>query len=517
MKRRFLGVAILIAIVTGSVFAQSIPGGIDTSLVTDILDAANTDVTIKDFYDVINSGFESPQSQSTQGLFASDADDFINPTAYTGLELQKWFGMASFAATEKATLGYAAKLGGLYLGVFYSGDFWTHVKAVDSSENFANNNWLGTTAKKLNYVAPAFRNEDDFPYNQFAILIGVADMGFRLSFITTHQIFQAEEAIITGTGVPAAGLGSTVGNSFKSYLEEYGLISPQLAWGFAKDLTKVGIRPWFTFDLHFYRDYVKYQGYQLVGGNYSTRKEYIGRSNNYVAPEFNLGLGGLTLGEKDGWSTSLDLTLGLLIAGFENEYNYNDSNGDNAIKTIKGISYGTNLAELSASLFTLTPSLGTEWKGEKLSLKANLDLNFGFLGFEMTSMAVYNTSGDLRNNGPTAKIAGFAFTPDIQLAAQWQLASKLSVNVGGRININAVTVLTADGKNYDGVGNEIANSEYQNIAATFGETENHLTLGVTINPIDNLSIQINAFDTIDFYPLDAGVFKSASILISVKF
>jgi len=495
MRKRILGIAILIVAIAGSVFAQSIPGGLDTKKIT------STTVEVKDFFDIYADGFESPQSQSTQGLFASDADDFIVPTAYTGLELQKWFGMASFAATEKATLGYAAKLGGLYLGVFYNGDFWTHVKAVDSEEVYVT--WLGSAnTKKLSYTAPNFRDEDDLPYNQFAVLIGVADMGFRLSFITTHQIFQKEEIRLGG-------------NSYALYLEEYGLVSPQLAWGFAKDLTKVGIRPWFTFDLHFFRDYGKTQGYTNAGGSWATAREVIVRSNNWVAPEFNLGLGGLTLGEKDGWSTSLDLTLGLWIAAFENEYNYTDSSGYNAIKTIKGTGQGS-LAELSASLFTLTPSLGTEWNGEKLSLKANLDLNFAFLGYERTPMTVGNTAGDLWKNGTAEKISGFAFTPDIQLAAQWQVASKLFVNVGGRININAVTVLTTDETGYvnDGV---TTYTDVQNIETSFGETENHLTLGVTINPIDNLSIQINAFDTIDFYPLDAGVFKSASILISVKF
>jgi len=514
MKKKFIGIAVLITVMAGSVFAQSIPGVIN-------VDSSNSNINV---FDILGSGFESPQSQATQGLFTSAADDFITPTAYTDVGLKKWYGMASFADTSIATLGYATKFGGgggeegeggggLYLGLFYSGSFWANVKAFNYSEGTTS--WLGSTKNVRSYTsAPTFTATDPSPYNQIAILIGVADMGFRLSFITTHQIFTINDDTLLGT------------TPYKTYKDEHGIISPQLAWGMAKDLTEKGIRPYFTFDLHFFRDYQISEQYVQSGGNYVVSEPSVGRSNNAVAPEFNLGLGGFTLAEKDGWATSLDLTAGLLIVGFDNEYNYTDSNSKKDIKKIKGIGgSGTSLAEISASLFSIAPSLGTEWIGEKLSLKANLDLNFGFSGLDMNPMEVKNNAGDLQKDGTTAKAAGFAFNPDLQLAAQWQLASKLFVNAGGRINLNAVTVITTEGKIYND-GNEVANSDYKSVATTYGDTENHFTLGVTLNPITNLSIEattglavsnktsnnMNVFST-----GNEGLFNFASILVSLKF
>ena len=66
--KKLIVILVLITIIAGSVYAQSV------------------------------GGWESPQSIATQGRIRSDADNFIRPDGYAGVNFDGWYAMTSFEA-----------------------------------------------------------------------------------------------------------------------------------------------------------------------------------------------------------------------------------------------------------------------------------------------------------------------------------------------------------------------------------------------------------------------------------
>jgi len=477
--KKVIVIAVMFAVLAGAVYAQSIPGG-----------------------------FVSPQNSATQGRIRSAADDFIRPDAYTGVTFENWYGMVSFANTGIATLGYAAKAGGLYIGAFYSGSFWANITTPAYTEQTVS---FAGADKQVPVYGAVDLAADGNPSNQIAVLIGVADMGFRLSFRTTYEFFKTDgDSLIAA--VP-----------YKSYETENGLISPQIAWSMTKNLIDIGIKPWVTFDLGFNRAYSKTAEYSNTAGGW-TASEMIGSSQNYIAPEFNIGLGGITLANKNGWRTSVDMEYRLQIRAYDNDYNYTDSDGVNQIKTFNGTYNAGVLNERSYNGHRIRPSISTQWNGEKLRLRARLDLNLIFSGEENNPMALKSdNSGALINSGRSAKISVFEFNPDLALAAQWQVTSSFFLNIGGRITLAALRNTTTEGNEYNATGAEIANSSYKTVNSVFGGTSNQFTLGVTLNATDNLGFEANtgvsntASNSLNVFDTTDGVFVFGSVLVSLKF
>jgi hypothetical protein len=425
----------------------------------------------------------------------------------------------------------------LYLGVFYSGSFWANVQSFTSTERELG--WLDTTKRVPEYAAlPAFSAN---PSNQIAVLIGIADMGFRLSFRTTYQSFKEGNFAVPDDSVPVTPESSVdhyYYKYYKSHETQTGLISHQLAWSMAKNLTGNGIKPWATFDLSFNRAYTKTAEYTDETGNWAASAK-IGRSENNIAPELNIGLGGYTFVNKNNWRTSADLEYRLRVTAYNNnEYSYTDDSGINKIKKFKGTYDGTKFFEQSFNDHRIRPSVSTQWNGEKLRLRAKLDLNLIFANTEKNPAqikeiipaiswipAVTDPSGSLVYNGATSDAFNFQFNPDLSLGAQWQIASRFFLNIGGRVNIQALSVTTTEGKEYVN-GEAIEKSDYTTTETAYGATQNHLTLGVTINATDNLSVEaatglsgitksnnnLNVFST-----ETTGLFNFASILVSLKF
>jgi len=480
MKKTVVAV-VLFAMITAGAFAQAIPGG-----------------------------FASPQSAATQGRLRSNADDFIRPDAYTNVSFERWYSMASFASTSQAALGYATKIGGLYLGTFYSGSFWANANKPTYSERTVTG-FGGGGDKKVPVYTTGNDDRDAAigtdaagrPANQIAVLVGVADMGFRLSFRTTYESFKTDEARF---GTAAAG------DDYKSFETAQGLLSPQLAWSMTKNLAEKGIKPWATIDVNFNRDWTKSQ-LAASGSNLT-----VGRSMNNIAPELNVCLGGYTLANNNGWRTSADLEYRLQMTLYNNEYN-----SGTAIKEFKGTNDNGTLNEQSFMGHRIRPSISTQWNGEKLRLRAKLDLNVILNNTATNRMDEVNGSL-VKAGGDSSKVFSLQFNPDLALAAQYQATSKLFLNAGGRVNLAALNRTTTEGSTYDATGTETPNSSFKTVSTAFGSLSNQFTLGVTLNATDNLSIEaatgvsntagnnVNVFET-----GNTGLFNFSSILVTLKF
>ena len=488
MKNRFFTFALCLIITAAGAWAQNLPNNI----------------------------WSSPQSDTTEGRYRSNADNFIRPDQYTGVRFDHWFGMVSFRWDNDfspiATAGFATKVNNVYIGAFYAGNFWTGMPVNNYTEEEPDTVPAGGSAGKVYDVyhsTPSVGGASN-PVNNAAVLIGVADMGFRLTYRTNYQLFKKSD-MVTG------------GQLYDSYQTERGYIAPQIAWAMAKDLTKDGIRPYATFDLVFDRDYQKTETAAVDSDGNTGEK--IGRSLNHIDPIFSAGLGGYTFYSKDGFRLSADLDYVLTFNIYDNEYSYVD-NGEYKTGKIKG-TYSPGINPYIEKFYVsnlVTPSLSGQWSRDRLALRFKLNLPLTFNSLDQSSMSL-DSSGDLVYNGDSNSTFTFIFRPDVRLALQYKIVpDRLTLNAGARIQATAITLETVRQEHYTLGNRNSAKKAHQDsfgsgfvsrfhIGPTFNFTENawlEALTGVT-NAYGNTGA-IEVFGT-----GENGLFSFGSILVALKF
>ncbi|MDR1870234.1 MAG: hypothetical protein LBQ82_09665 [Treponema sp.] len=477
--KKFILITIFLAM-TGTVFAQMTLDDIDDYL---------PDVLIS---------WGSPTSAATNGLFTSEADDFIDPSYYNDVEFEKFFAMTSFADTKRVNMGFATKIKDLYIGAYYGGKFLANKTEIPYSEQ--NYYWKGKNKNgvKVYRFEDAISDINKVPFladskldNEGSILIGAIDMGFRLSFFSSYQSFKDNDF---GVSIKDPNSDEYIPTSMavKSVQFETGDITPQIAWGMAKDLTNNGIRPYAFFQLGFHREYGKYQTY---GGapNYEPADEEIATSANYIVPVFGVGLGGFTFYTKDEFELSADLDYVLtIVSAGDNEYNYTDSSDPakpkRKIKTFKGINdKDDGLKEFSLNSHFIAPSLNGSWNEGNLSFAFRLGLDFGITNAAFTGLKEHSkyNDGTLAKYGADGTLSAVIFEPSLALAAQWQIASKLALNIGGYLAPGTITRVTTETLSYVEDTPDPGGSD-KIVKTTYGKAQSLLTLGAKLNATDNL-------------------------------
>jgi hypothetical protein len=475
----------------------------------------------------------SPQSTATEGRYRSNADDFIRPDAYSGVKFNKWFGLVAFNSKVDAegtdigalaTAGFATKVSNLYIGAFYSGDFWTWAPANNYTERqFTEAEAPAGGVGNKTYNVYNTINVVTRPVNNASILVGVADMGFRLTYRTNYQFFDKSDMVI--------GNDSSGYQLYKSYWAEDGYIAPQIAWAMAKDLTKNGIRPYVTFDLIFNRNSQKME---TVGADIDDNSgEKILNSENRIDPSFAAGMGGYTFYNKDGFKGSADVDYVLTLNVYDNAYSYVE-NGKYKTGNIKGTFRvsGLPLQERSYVFNSLTPSLSGSWSREKLALKFKLNLPLTLTNEESSIMGL-NDSNKLINAGMSDTIATFTFRPDLRLALQYKIIpDRLTLNAGARIQTTAITIRENNRTDYSSasanLGEKLSSSKVHE--ASFADNSgggsrfvSRFHIGPTFNFTENAWVEAstgvsNAYGdgAIDIFA-PGGLFSFGSILVALKF
>jgi hypothetical protein len=71
---------------------------------------------------------ESNTSKATFENFGTDVDNYLDVHSYGDVEFDKWFGFGAYDTGLNLGLGYARKLGGIYLGAFYTGNVIQYIE-----------------------------------------------------------------------------------------------------------------------------------------------------------------------------------------------------------------------------------------------------------------------------------------------------------------------------------------------------------------------------------------------------
>jgi len=442
------------------------------------------------------TGWESPQSETTVGRYRSYADDFIRPDYYSGVKFDKWLGLVSFKTSSFANVGLATKIKDVYIGAFYSGQFWGNAPVNNYTEETRTPTGGGLGVYDVYSTDPSVGDNTKNPQNNVAVLIGAANMGFRLTFRTNYQRFN-EDGIVVGSQL------------YNNYKAEFGYLIPQIGWAMAKDLTKNGIRPYLTFDLGFQRNYL---AKDEAGGSGVS----ISRSANHIDPSFALGLGGYNLYNKNGFKLTADLDYVLTFNVYNNDYSYTDG-GVNKTGNIKGTFDSSAFSEQFLVSNTVTPSLAGSWSKDRLALKFKLNLVFG-IGSKDTNAMGLNSSNNLVYDGASNDVFTFSFSPDLRLAMQYKLIpDKLTLNMGARLQATAIQAETTDTTTYS---SGIITASTKGHKYTMGNFNTRLAIGLSLNLTENFWTEFstgstNAYSNGD---IDVGkMFIFGSLLVGLKF
>jgi hypothetical protein len=448
----------------------------------------------------------SPQGDVTLGKFESDADYFMSARNYTNMGFDKVFSLVSYKRQTTASignaktyyanlaqLGFATRVGKLYMGMSYIGNALLDFGSINQGKNT-----YSYTEKKavfpgggektwkvfsenpvLNYAQNAINNEA-------ALLFGIADMGFKVYFATNYQENSQSDFFSTNNATEL----------YKNYDEQIGHINPGLVWGMAREIIPGrGLKPEVKLDLNFFRWNIKLEKYEADG---TTRGMYVSRSENRFIPGFNLSTGDFTLARVNDLSMNIGLDYGIKLYLYDNEYSYPDANGKYQIKRLQGGRVGFLSLASSADFYdinqvynSLTPKIGARWSGERLGLFAGLNLAMSIDDTTQTrkNLKQGSTDGSLVKDGEDKKTTKFSFNPEFNLAMQWAIVpERLFLNTGCKIRILEVSSETGDKKVYaDGV--EVETDRDKVISNVFNYSSTRLYLGVTFNITSNLDLQ----------------------------
>jgi hypothetical protein len=451
---------------------------------------------------------ESPQSLATQGLFKSDADNFITTRYYDEVNFDRFFAYTSFDNEEKLTLGFATVVSDMYLAAYYGGNFWSGREGITKTE-VKEPNFFGTGSKTFTKLTPFSINKHD-PRNRISLLVGMMDMGFRLSYAFSYRS-------IGGNDVTDGS------NYFKSFRTAIGFIAPEIEWGMTRDLIENGIRPKASLQLGFNRDYMKGELYEGPDGK--THGEVFGYSLNYANPKLTLSAGGYRLIDQNNLTVAADLDYELQFRTYNNSYSYRDGSNNKTAK-IKGYYYGgQNYEEKGWSMNTFMPSIAASLSAGSFDFGVKFSLPLRFESEKTTSMAL-DSDYKLKKDGTDEKDSTFIFFPMFNFGMQWNvLPDRFTLNAGALIYLGYAERTKSTGDAYD-MGTKVNNSNFSNTSSDFGSTGNYLTLGGTLMLVNNISLQavcgsgigeLQTNNKISIFDPDDGIFVFGRLLLSLKY
>ena len=416
---------------------------------------------------------ESPTSMATAGRFSSDVDDFMDVNYYGDVEFKYWFGYASYAFDRQGHLGFASKFGPVYAGLYAGGTLFTGYASVDYVE-MSHELPLSSPADPLTpYIKKTYKTFNSFPdvensenENTFSVLIGVADMGFKLSYYSDYDKFK--EVDVARGNISLGGPYSW----YSEYKVSNGSINPSILWGMANPILADGIQPYLGFGVEIYKDFRRFKRFQEndPGTDYETRPETIDHSSNFLVYEVSLGLGGYTFYTGEICSLTLDLDYGFAIMSFRNDYNYWDYSADTTYDPEMGTgtnpdlwvfrtgtgfkgTYDGDFTGISAQFHTVSPSFKFSLDGMgRLALKGKLAMNMDFISANISEMgprsdAVKNDT--LVKQGTDLSIFAVNLYPSLAIGLQYQaIPGKLTLNAGGVISGFGFAQINTQADNY---------------------------------------------------------------------
>jgi len=270
---------------------------------------------------------QSNTSKATAGLFTNDVDDYMSYHDYAGVlaEGSKWFGFVSGknVAGGALDLGYARKVGGIYLGTWFRGNIFntsatTQYKSTVVTPTYNNTLEILTQRQDVTTFTNVFYEST----NNIEFLIGVAGMGIKVGFfesIATNKNDASSARTVTVIDYLNGQKDYT--NAPDNYTRTVSYIKPYLGWGGAFNIGSMGLKPYANigFEIYGNKQIDKYSNYTVVNGVKQNVVSSIGAGQNtgYMTPQVEIGAW-LDLAKKETSQMSVGLEYGLDMRMYSN-------------------------------------------------------------------------------------------------------------------------------------------------------------------------------------------------------
>jgi hypothetical protein len=431
----------------------------------------------------------SPTKSSTAGLFTGAADDYLDVNAYNSVEFNSFFSYGSLASMVVGQFGFAKRIGAVYVGAGYVGSMGRGWERVDLTECEIDVSGLGLGRwKKLN-EADAINGDIGavLPLNgnneRFAVLIGVADMGFKIGFAADRKSFEAEDVYF---GTYDKNL------VYSSYSARHGWLIPSVGWGMARGLTENGIRPSVNLTVGFYSEESKGALYFDLEVDDEKDIEMMFVSQNYCEPILEIALGGYDFYRGNSVRFGVDAEYTLCMKIYKNIYNLPDGNGGLAFGVVDGVYEGTTIIKSDSSVHVLKPSVKLDCAfSDAVQLRAKAAFPVMFASQTNTGMDVDIADGcALKKHGVDFEMSAFSIAPVIDAALQYKiLDNKLVFNMGVSFIAATITAATETTNNYV-YGEEIPHQKrIKKIKQRSTNSPESLRCGVIWNINENIGVE----------------------------
>jgi hypothetical protein len=126
----------------------------------------------------VPAGPGSPTKNASAGRFTTDVDNVLSLTDWSAIKMEKSLGFAGWANNMFA-LGYAGKIGGLYLGAWYNGNI---VAAGKTTTEFVDVTYdtNGIATKEETGYSNVTQQPWGYTSNRVGALVGIGNMGIQL-------------------------------------------------------------------------------------------------------------------------------------------------------------------------------------------------------------------------------------------------------------------------------------------------------------------------------------------------
>jgi hypothetical protein len=477
----------------------------------------------------------SNQRNATATLYKTDVDNYLNVNNWSGVEFEKWFGFLHGSGITlpgiRANLGYATKVGGLYIAARYWGNVFQQTTGAESVTlaptydpvTHALTQLVETTA----YPADKYRNSN----NHLDVLIGVAGQGIRLGFFEA-MAFNAADGLSTRSFIKTDSQNGQIRyqNEVDEYTQYSGNLRPSLQWGTLLNVSNLTIKPraGAAFNIYmnkqfdsFYADYYTFEG-RIVGTKVLSHG--AGNSSGYLQPIFTVGAD-IGLPKKDTLATTFTIDYLMNFNIYNNDYSASGFDGTTKGPVSWTVYTPTITTSLNAQTTNVTSTLTfNDSKGmyHRIAPKVTLDkavtdgLKVGLIvqvpvtitttssdqyreqktfneiidyTATNTAEAVTTTNTTVHTPDGLTETTVFTVNPELRVGASYAfIPGRFTVNAGVKLDPTVLThTKTTQSRNGDGVRTTTTITDGNGVVTSKTDSTPDLGTGVAYNDVSTVN------------------------------
>lgn len=511
---------------------------------------------------------------ATASVFSSDVDNYLTVNNFSKVTFDKNFAFVGLKSGI-LDLGFATKIGSLYLGGYYNGTMLNENNAkvtetVDTDVTLLNGVIASTKTTTTKQLSDTACNS----VNNANVLLGIAGMGFKLGFNQWASTWVAPTAADTLSLVTTdTADNSTSSTVYSNTSKENSSMTPSIQWGMNLPIGDMILKPNATVAVEINQSnsaYTKDVTKTVAGSTplgFPTVNEVSSTSSGYIDPSAKLNAN-LTFAKVDGAQATMGLTyefhMPLYGEGTKASKVTKTTTLAVAQTTTATVTDVTTTPHFDMSN-TVTPAFYyTKDFGDQLSVGFNAKATVQILNQKDTPTKVTTTvtatdkyDPDLSTDttitqtitapGVTTETTTLTVTPTLKLGFVYKVVpNKLSLNAGYAIAAPVFTntvesktrsaMTTTTTKTVDGNGvtisdttaasNEdrtLANAETRTTTTSWGTLSGTLTFGPTFNFNDNFaldaSVALGTGGTASLFGFggDSILAASYSLMFSLKY